>query len=108
VWLGRRDFVINSGGVKLHPEQIENKIRTLEKWSVFNLFITKTADDKFGERPLLVLEEKQRKPNLDELMQVLTKLEMPKEVLFLPQFIYTENGKLNRTETIKSLGINEK
>ena len=107
IWLGRRDFVINSGGVKLHPEQIENKISTLENWSALNLFITKTADEKFGERPLLVLEQS-HKVNLDELTQVLSKLEMPKEVVFVPRFIYTESGKLNRMETIKLSEINEK
>jgi len=28
-WLGRADFVINSGGIKLHPELIERKIQNI-------------------------------------------------------------------------------
>src|SRR5690606_30000600 len=29
VWLGRTDFVINSGGIKLHPELLEQKLEPL-------------------------------------------------------------------------------
>ena len=103
VWMGRRDFVINSGGVKLHPEQIEDKIRSCEGWADLRFFITKANDMRFGERPLLVVEKNEYTPPLESLTTVLNKMEMPQRMVEASAFIYTESGKLNRVETIKLL-----
>lgn len=100
-WLGRRDFVINSGGVKLHPEQIEEKIKSLEEWSSHSFFISKVDDARFGERPQLVVLQQHHIPALDTLSTILNKMEMPEKIVSVPRFIYTENGKLNRVDTIK-------
>lgn len=99
VWLGRRDFVINSGGLKLHPEQIEEKIRTLDSWEKLSFFIDKKQDATFGERPILVGLETLNYPLLESLAAVLDKKEMPLEIKYVPQFYYTETGKLNRKKS---------
>lgn len=99
VWLGRRDFVINSGGVKLHPEQLEEKIRTLPGWGAKNFFIAAEKHPQYGERPVLVLEG-DATADRTELSAVLTRIELPDNILRVPHFVWTESGKLNRRETL--------
>jgi O-succinylbenzoic acid--CoA ligase len=52
-WIGRNDFVINSGGVKIIPELLENSISVR-----FNLkvIIVVIPDVTFGEKAILVSE----------------------------------------------------
>lgn len=97
-WLGRLDFVINSGGVKLFPEQIEKK---LENVIDRNFFVWKEKDDKLGEKLVLVIEGDPI--DLPTLSEYLSKLEVPKAIYFLPAFSRTENGKLDRTRSFAQL-----
>lgn len=98
IWLGRRDFVINSGGVKLHPEQLEEKIRSLPAWASRNFFVTAETHPQYGERPLLVVEG-EAAFSLDSLSAVLTRMELPARMVHVPRFVWTESGKLNRPAT---------
>lgn len=101
-WIGRKDFIINSGGVKLQPELIENK---LEEIITTSYFISKEKDDNFGEIVVLIIEgltiEEQtiRKILLNKLLSY----EMPKKIYFLKEFEYTNTHKINRLETLKIL-----
>ena len=101
-WIGRKDFIINSGGVKLQPELIENK---LEEIITTSYFISKEKDDNFGEIVVLIVEgltiEEQtiRKILLNKLLSY----EMPKKIYFLKEFEYTNTHKINRLETLKRL-----
>jgi O-succinylbenzoic acid--CoA ligase len=101
-WIGRKDFIINSGGVKLQPELIENK---LEEIITTSYFISKEKDDNFGEIVVLIIEgltiEEQsiRKILLNKLLTY----EMPKKIYFLKEFVYTNTHKINRIETLKRL-----
>ena len=52
-WLGRYDNVINSGGIKLHPEKIEEKLATIIKQ---RFFVTSIPDDILGEKLILIIE----------------------------------------------------
>ena len=99
VWLGRRDFVINSGGLKLHPEQLEEKIRTLPRWAGAHFFVAATPDERFGQRPILITEN-DAPTDMEGLETVLDKWEMPQKILRVSAFVWTESGKLNRTETL--------
>ena len=54
-WIGRSDFIINSGGIKVSPERVEEQISDLIK-SPF--FISSTQTEKYGEEICLVLEKK--------------------------------------------------
>lgn len=93
VWEGRIDNVINSGGVKLFPEKIE---AVLSEGLSGNFFIDKLPDKELGNRMILVVEGKKRKIQLDKL----EKLEVPKEIFFIPQFLFTETGKVDRKKTV--------
>ena len=99
IWKGRFDNVINSGGVKFTPETIERKIANLID-SPF--FIIGVPDEKWGEKVVLVIEEKPFDPEslLSKIEKTLPKIQAPKQIIFSDEFKYTENGKLKRKETI--------
>lgn len=96
-FLGRIDNVINSGGVKLIPEQIEAKL--IGKINS-RFFVTGLPDTNLGEKLVLVIEgEKQEfEP---EFFDVLGKYEKPKEIVFVSKFKENENGKLLRKPTLQ-------
>ena len=98
-FLGRIDFVVNSGGIKLHPEELEKKLGVLE-WA-FNYFFFGLPDETLGEKLVLFVESKHA-VELNAFGNLLTKYELPKEVLFLDRFEYTESGKINRNLTVKN------
>jgi O-succinylbenzoic acid--CoA ligase len=103
-WIGRSDNVINSGGVKLHPEEIEKKLESVIDCP---FFISKEVNSEFGEIVILIIES--NKPiELDiikKLKQILSSFEMPKKNYFIENFIYTNTQKINRLETMKKLNI---
>jgi O-succinylbenzoic acid--CoA ligase len=95
VWLGRFDTVINSGGIKLIPEQIEGKLSTLISR---RYFVNGEPDDTLGEKVVLYVEGETMK--LDEsVFNALDKYEKPKEIVFIPKFKETATGKIMRTES---------
>ncbi|MCG2611477.1 AMP-binding protein [Flavobacterium sp. SM15] len=96
VWLGRFDNVVNSGGIKLFPEQIEEKLAG----KIMNrFFVTGKADAALGEKLVLVIESESF--NLDHsVFEHLNKYEKPKEIIFVSKFIETETGKIKRAESI--------
>jgi len=97
IFLGRIDNVINSGGVKLIPEQIEAKL--IGKISN-RFFVTGLPDTVLGEKLVLVIEgEKQDFPA--DFFDVLGKYEKPKEIVFVSKFKENENGKLLRKPTLQ-------
>jgi O-succinylbenzoic acid--CoA ligase len=57
-FIGRFDNIINSGGIKLIPEQIEEK---LSGKIAARFFVTGKADEKLGEKLVLVIEGENRK-----------------------------------------------
>ncbi|MFO8148055.1 MAG: AMP-binding protein, partial [Gillisia sp.] len=50
IWKGRYDNVINSGGIKLYPEEIERKLNKIIKR---RFFVTGMPDDALGEKLVL-------------------------------------------------------
>ncbi len=98
--LGRSDFVINSGGVKLFPEQIERK---LSAWIAVPFFIGAKKDPLLGEKPVLYIESKpwteEQKSNLQRQMRSgLEKFEIPAEIIFMESFQRTASGKVLRKQ----------
>ena len=97
-WLGRIDNVINSGGIKMHPEQIETKLSHILDC---RYYIKGAPDEKFGEKVVLVLERSPFDPHTqklfeDTLKSELGKYEVPTEIEFLSVFEETATGKLIR------------
>lgn len=99
VFLGRSDNVVNSGGIKLIPEQIEEKLSN-EIHSRF--FVGGIADADLGEKLILVIEGE--KPALNGVtFEMLDKYEKPKDVFYVSKFMETENGKIKRKEILLSI-----
>lgn len=96
LWKGRKDFVINSGGIKINPEAIENKLAHLIS-SPF--LITSLPDDRLGEKVVLLIEGNEQEIDFSNL----DKFERPKDVYFDHELVRTSSGKIDRKETRKSL-----
>ncbi len=96
IWMGRYDNVINSGGIKLIPEQIEEKLSTLipRRYFVYGI-----PDANLGEKLVLYIEGTPL--DIDEsVFEVLNKYERPKEIVFIPKFKETATGKIIRAESL--------
>lgn len=97
-WLGRHDNVINSGGIKIIPELLEQEAR---KCTGFECLILPQADRKLGEHLVLVVEYSGVNPPvelwLDCLRQSLSKYEIPKRVLTVSKLPRNNSLKPDRT-----------
>lgn len=107
--LGRRDFVINSGGKKIFPEQLEEKLSAVLE---IPFFLTGIPDDKLGEQLVLVVESNTK--NKMRYLEIATKIlstdkhHVPKAVFCVDAFAYTPSGKLDRAGTkAMAIGISE-
>ena len=98
-WKGRLDHVINSGGVKLHPEEIEQKL----SHTIHSRFFTAGIPDEIlGEKCILVIEGENHQITKKHFSK-LFRFEIPKEIFFIPKFIETESGKIQRFKTLELL-----
>ena len=100
-WIGRYDNVINSGGIKLFPEEIEAEISSIIPEHI-PYFVHGVKDSKWGEKAILILETKDK--TIDLLAQLKAKLgsiKCPKEIIFMDKFIRTQNGKIQRSQTVE-------
>jgi len=102
-WLGRADSTINSGGVKIHPEQIEKK---LEGIFATNYFISSIPDELLENKVVLIIESEayttDQLLNLNfQLENLLGKYEIPKQIFFIVRFIYSESNKVLRIPTLE-------
>lgn len=105
-WLGRADFAINSGGIKIHPEQLEKELSQLISGT---FFIAGEPDDTFGEICIIVLDKRRILPPLDMIQDFCKErfgpYTFPKKAYHL-RIVYTPEGtKINRLETLKQLGM---
>lgn len=96
VFLGRIDNIVNSGGVKIMPEQVEHK---LDGKIDRRFFIASKEDKELGEKVVLVVEGEPFDLN-NTIFDTLDKYERPKEILFVTKFKETENGKVLRKESL--------
>ncbi len=96
-WLGRFDNVINSGGIKYFPEQIEAKLALKINQ---RFFIAGLPDDNLGQKIALFIEGEEF-PLEASIFSELEKFERPKEIHFIPNFIET-NNKLKRFEMVNN------
>lgn len=111
-WLGRFDNIINSGGIKLIPEQIEEKLSEI---ITNRFFVAGIPDALLGEKLILIVEFKSLKVEKlkSELLQKtlhlqnISKYEIPKEIYFVEKFVETPTKKINRTETLKLIKYND-
>jgi len=101
-WLGRHDYVINSGGIKIHPEVLEKEIAVIfQRFDIKNrFFIFGISDEKLGESVNLMMEG-EAEGVYDILRENLHAFHVPKKIFQVERFEETDNGKINRNDTIK-------
>jgi len=100
---GRLDNIVNSGGLKLHPEQIEKQLSILLPENRF--FLIGTPDKLLGEKLTLVVENYDGNTTVlqSEIIKITGANRAPKSIFNCPQFLETETGKIQRQKTINSL-----
>ena len=104
-WLGRWDNVINSGGIKFFPEEIERKIAGL---IAPRFYITSLPHELLGQQMVLKIEdspwsEERKNLFLQQATSRLTKYEIPKQILFADKFEETATGKIKRDYPLTSV-----
>ena len=96
-WLGRYDNVINSGGIKLFPEQIEVKLQNKIN---SRFFIASIPHEILSEQVVLVVESDSSYLD-NSVFNNLDKYEIPKHIYNVSQFIETSSGKVQRKKTFE-------
>lgn len=95
IWLGRKDNIVNSGGIKLIVEHIEQKLKNEIKEDFY--FIGE-KDPVLGERLVMVIQSTSNKEKMIQklLSTKLSKFELPKKIYSVDKIQYTANGKIKR------------
>jgi o-succinylbenzoate---CoA ligase len=101
-WLGRTDHVINSGGLKIIPEEYERVASDLFE---VPFFVYGREDELLGSRLVLFVEkERISQDEESEIKQNIrnskNNLLVPSTVIIVPEFVYTGSGKINRDLTV--------
>lgn len=106
VILGRSDFVINSGGIKLFPEEIESAISALQVIEPhIDWLISSAPHPALGEQVVLV-SSLPIEPSLKaEIMKPLPTYYKPKLFVVLEAIPRTQTGKLMRNLVKEKLSI---
>lgn len=95
-WLGRRDNVIMTGGLKVIPEVVEKRIRHLVPYP---FYIIGRSDEKWGMRVVMYVESAlpvDTSALLLSLRAALPRHEVPKEINVVGRFSTTSTGKIKR------------
>lgn len=103
-FIGRADFVINSGGAKIFPEELENYVKKeLSQFGIENeLIFTGLQDAILGEKLVLMVEGQEHENVLQKISEIKfeKKFHQPKEILFIEKFPRSENGKILRKDIL--------
>ncbi|MBC3784588.1 AMP-binding protein [Spirosoma utsteinense] len=105
--LGRADRIINSGGVKVQPEQIERIIEDelAALGSTARLFVAGLPDERLGQRIVVFCEDYWvDAPQWNRIQQAIRQqigpYAVPKEIIRVTEFAQTPTGKVDRAQTI--------
>lgn len=101
-WIGRTDFVINSGGVKIQLEELEKQ---LQQFIPQKLFVHPKKDEKLGEKVVLIVEGAENDLLTSKAFYSFleNRYHIPKEIGFIPNFILTPSHKINRIANFEQL-----
>lgn len=106
IWKGRLDDMINSGGVKVYPSEIE---RELQNIITSEFIISSLPDETLGDKVVLILEGNQninKEELINELKATLPLYHDPKSIFQLPEFPRTLTNKIRRKE-VRQLVIDQ-
>lgn len=96
VILGRSDFIINTGGIKINPESVELEIAKHFGISNQNFVICGIPDAILGEKLVLLLHPNLQKDLFTHFDFLSNKYSKPKMIFIADYFPLTETGKPDR------------
>jgi O-succinylbenzoic acid--CoA ligase len=96
--LGRKDNVIDSGGIKIQIEEVEKK---LKPFLSSPYMITKGPDEKFGETVILLTEQNNIAEVSEICMKALPKYWQPHYIFHVDKIPMTETSKPARAQAQK-------
>ncbi|WP_370899584.1 AMP-binding protein [Chryseobacterium gossypii] len=101
-FVGRIDNVINSGGVKIFPEELESLVKKEIPNEVVFLGL---KDESLGQKLILVIEGEESEDLVRKISEIPfeKKFHRPKEILFIKEIPRTPNGKVSRMELNKHI-----
>lgn len=101
-WVGRADNVINSGGVKIHPEEIERVIAQLLPVGC-SFYVTARPSELWGSEAVIVTDSTVVNDTiLTRLRTILSGKLVPKAIIYLPELPRTASGKIIRERMLNS------
>jgi O-succinylbenzoic acid--CoA ligase len=105
-WIGRYDNLINSGGIKIIPEELE---AIISKATGFDCAIVGLPDPQLGERVILVVEKGGSEIGEEELKALLQselpKHSQPKEIIFSDELPRNSSYKVDRNQLKQQLMV---
>lgn len=104
-FIGRADFIINSGGIKLSPERLEQKMVPFIK---DDFAFSSMPDELLGEKLILLIASEvyanDKYKTLEYLLdRELERFQQPKAIRFIEELPRNKNGKLDRLKLKKFL-----
>jgi fatty-acyl-CoA synthase len=95
VLLGRGSVVINSGGEKIYPEEVEEAIKRHP--AVADCLVVGVPDERFGEAVTAVVafgpEDTATRDEIDAALESLSRFKRPRHYVFVPEVERAPNGK---------------
>lgn len=111
--LGRIDNVINSGGIKIQLEKIDNALARLKQLAGRQYFTWYVDDVELGQKLIAIINGEPIDP-MDEyeakvdLRSYLEKYEVPKTFYYISDFVLTDSGKVQHKKTAeKAIKLNQ-
>lgn len=101
VLFGRHDFVINSGGIKIHPEEIEKKIIATGILTLGSeIILGSLPNERLGNELVLITNDSINQNQFEKIQIKLKELglnyEIPKRFFYINHFPMLESGKISR------------
>lgn len=104
-WIGRYDNLINSGGVKIVPEEVE---AIVSKTTGLDCAVIGLPDKKLGQRVVLILEKGGSEITPEEvksaLISELPNRLQPKEIVFVEELPRNHSFKVDRNKLAAQIG----
>lgn len=100
---GRLDAVIDSGGLKLHPEVLENFMLGIE--GVETACVVGAPDDRLGQRIVAAYSGTATRTDLLEAFDDLPRWQIPKELKKLDTMPLIGPGKVDRTKVLELFSV---
>lgn len=100
-WITRYDNVINSGGIKLFPEEIE---KLIDRYIESPFYLAGVKSEKWGEEMHMFILDPQNEINdeilIARLKEFLDPYLIPKKIHHVKEFSTTSSGKIKRDKKI--------